>query len=204
MKRSWNLPAYAFARAQDALEFSASFPCPLAHNGNELNIWGINKKETWIMDLCVCFYGCLRVFHLLSDRFQRFYFILMPSHPQWQRGFVLLFTCWIETSPWFLVKGTRADMSSRVCQSSAIPCNEADCPVWPWQGQGQEKFYFYAVTFHSQWTFLSWPTFFRPVYIGVTDKLMFKGLSTYWFYESSVSPSVCHSWLEEQDAELSP
>lgn len=33
---------------------------------------------------------------------------------------------------------------------------------------------------------------------------MSKGLYICSFYESSVFPSVCHSWLKEQDAELSP
>lgn len=62
------------------------------------------------VDLPKYVYGCL-CFFLLSGRFQRFYFMLMPSHPQWQAGFVPLLICWIETSPWFLVKGTRASKS---------------------------------------------------------------------------------------------
>lgn len=143
-------------------------------------------------------------FPLLSDRFQRFYFILVPSYPQWWSGFVPLFICRIETSPWFLLKGTTANTSLRVYWFSTILFNEADCQVWLWQGQWQEKFYLFAVTPYSQWIFLPWPKIFRPVYIGDKNKLMFKGLYICSCYESSMSPSVCHFWLEEQDDELPP
>lgn len=61
------------------------------------------------------------------------------------------------------------------------------------RASGKRHSIFFAVASHSQWIFLPWPQIFRTVYSGGMDKLMSKGLYICWFYESSVSLSVCHS-----------
>lgn len=90
MKRSWNLTVYAFTGAQNVPMFSVSFPCLLAHNGKELNIQGyqLEGDTEWF---CMCVSMAAFVFFSFSVTDSRgFYFILVPSHPQWPRGFVLL------------------------------------------------------------------------------------------------------------------
>lgn len=125
----------------------------------------------------------------------------MPSHPLWQTGFVLLFIQWIETSPWLLVKGTGANTSSRVLsplRSHAIKhIAGSSCE----RGRGKRN------SVYVWW--LPFPTgLFLP-----GQKISSQHIAEVWTSWSLrehvhllvtwviMSPSVCPSWWEEQDAE---